>query len=114
MTLKRKLGTDSKATDNDTKVKRIPIFDRKKKPLTKNKLMTEYKALEKKHEELMVENNKLREKLAVLEKGGTKTIATVEQECQTKPDSQYVEISCTECIFLASCEDELNYHGRRA
>ena len=111
MTLKRKLGTDSKGTtDNETKAIRIPIVDRRKKPLTKNELMTEFKALEKKHDQLMEENNKLREKLAVLEKGGSKTIASVEQECQTKADSQYVEISCTECIFLASCEDELNYH----
>ena len=110
MTLKRKLGSDIKNIDIEKKAINIPIIDRKKKPLTKNELMTEYKALEKKHEELMVENNKLREKLEVLEKGGTKTKATVEQECQTKPNSQYVEISCTECIFLASCEDELNYH----
>ena len=28
----------------------------------------------------------------------------------TFSNSKYVEISCTECIFLASCEDELNYH----
>ena len=110
MTLKRKLGTDSKVTDNETKATRIPIVDRKKKPLTKSELMTEFKALEKKHEELLVENVKLRGKLALFEKGDAKTVATVEQACQTKPDSQYVEISCTECIFLASCEDELNYH----
>ena len=44
----------------------------KKKPLTKSELMTEFKALEKKHEELLVENVKLREKLALLEKGATK------------------------------------------
>ena len=110
MTLKRKLGSDIKNIDIEKKAINIPIIDRKKKPLTKNELMTEYKALEKKHEELQVENEKLREKLAVLEKGGTRSIATVEQECQTKPDSKYVEISCTECIFIASCEDELNYH----
>ena len=64
MTLKRKLGTDSKVTDNETKATRIPIVDRKKKPLTKSELMMEFKALEKKHEELLVENVKMREKLA--------------------------------------------------
>ena len=31
-----------------------------------------------------------------------------DQECQTK--AEYVEISCTEYICLASSEDELNHH----
>ena len=31
-----------------------------------------------------------------------------DQDCQIKNNTNFVEISCTECIFLASCEDELN------
>ena len=73
-------------------------------------MIIEFKALEKKHEELLIENDNLRKQLEVLVKVGTKIVATVEQECQTKPDSKNVELSCTEWIFLASCEDELSHH----
>ena len=82
----------------------------KKKVLTKIELTLEYKALEKKYEELIIEKDNLLNKIAVMEKVGKDIVTTAEQESQTKPNSQYVEISCTECIFLASCEDELNYH----
>ena len=72
--------------------------------------MLEFKGLEKKYDELLTEKDNLLKKIAALEKVGKEKVTSAEQECQTKPDSKYVEISCTECIFLASCEDELNYH----
>ena len=52
--------------------------------------MIEFKALKKKHEKVLADNDNLKKKLAKLEKVPTKTIATNDQECQTKPDSQYV------------------------
>ena len=110
MTLKRKIGVDPKSVETGIKVVQALNTDKKKKPLTKNELMIEFKALEKKHEEVIIENDNLKKKIAALENVTTKRNATNEQECQTKPDSKYVEISCTDCIFIASCEDELNYH----
>ena len=75
-------------------------------------MLAEYNALEKKYEEVIKEKDKLLKKLEALENLETKKIHTNDQVCQTKPDSKYVEISCTECIFFASSEDELNWHRR--
>ena len=96
--------------EKDTKAMKVKIVERKKKPLTKTELLAEYNALEKKYEEVIEEKDILLKKLAVFENLETKKVHTNDQVCQTKPDSKYVEISCTECIFLASSEDELNYH----
>ena len=112
MTLKRKIGTEPKSLDNDNgmKTSKVQIVERRKKPLTKNELLVENKALSDKNEQLIKENQQLLQKIKDMENEGIKKAMTKDQDCQTKPDSEYVEISCTECIFLASCEDELNYH----
>ena len=55
------------------------------------------------------ENENNMQRIKVLEMQLTPTVSK-SQECQTKNETEYVEIACTECIFLASCEDELNYH----
>ena len=60
MTMKRKLGTDSKSINNGTKA---PNVETKKKVLTKNELMLEFKALEKKYDELLTEKDNLLKKL---------------------------------------------------
>ena len=33
-----------------------------------------------------------------------------DQECQTKAEGVFVEISCTDCIIMVSCEVKLNCH----
>ena len=101
MTLKRKMSTESKMLEKDTKASKVKIVERKKKPLTKNELLAEYNALEKKYEEVIKENDILLKKLVVFENSVTKKVHTNDQVCQTKPDSKYVEISCTECIFFS-------------
>ena len=53
-----------------------------------------YYALEVKYENLLKEKRIEERILPKLSK---------EQGIQTKNESEYVEISCTECIFLASC-----------
>ena len=88
MTLKRKIGVDPKSVETGIKVVQALNTDKKKKPLTKNELMIEFKALEKKHEEVIIENDNLKKKIAALENVTTKRNATNEQECQTKPDSK--------------------------
>ena len=62
MTLKRKLGTDSKSINNGAKASRALNVETKKKVLTKNEVMLECKALEKKYEELIIEKDNLLKK----------------------------------------------------
>ena len=82
-------------------------METKKKALTKNELLVKLNALEEAHEKLVLENDKNLQIIEMLQIQLAPTISK-DQECQTK--AEYVEISCTECIFLASSEDELNYH----
>ena len=108
MNSKRKM-METEAKFCETKSKVSKISDAKKKALNKNELIVQYKALEKSYEELFKENENNMQRIKVLEMQLTPTVSK-SQECQTKNETEYVEISCTECIFLASCEDELNYH----
>ena len=47
------MSTESKMLVKDTKASKVKIVERKKKPLTKNELLAEYNALEKKYEEVI-------------------------------------------------------------
>ena len=113
MALKRKIEKESKNSGTDSKVQ---VRETKKKPLTKNEILLEFQALEVKHANLVKENERNVQEIARLKKQKSPTLSK-DQECQTKAEGEYVEISCTECIFLASCEDELNWpmgedHGK--
>ena len=70
MTMKRKLGTDSKS------INKAPNVETKKKVLTKNELMLEFKALEKKYDELLTEKDNLFRKIAALENIGKEKVTT--------------------------------------
>ena len=59
------MSTESKMLVKDTKASKVKIVERKKKPMTKNELMAEYNALEKKYEEVIRENEMLLKKLVV-------------------------------------------------
>ena len=107
MALKRKIEKES--TNSGKGPKAFKVIETKTKPLTKNELMVKYKALEEKLENLVKENERNIQEIARLEKEKFPKISK-DQESQTKNDTDFVEISCTECIFLASCEDELNWH----
>ena len=107
MALKRKIEKESKNSGTDSKASKVQVRETKKKPSTKNEIMIEYKALEVKHANLVKENERNVQEIARLKKQKSPTLSK-DQECQTKAEGEYVEISCTECIFLASCEDELN------
>jgi hypothetical protein len=105
MALKRKI--ESKQSESESKASKVKVIESKKKPLTKNELMVKYKALEEMHEVLVKENESNRKEIARLkEEKSPKNVK--DQDCQTKNNTDFVEISCTECIFLASSEDELN------
>ena len=106
MNTKRKImASETKVTGNNCKASKI--METKKKALTKNELLVKLKALEEEHESLVMENAKNIQMIEMLQMQLAPTVSK-DQECQTKAD--YVEIPCTECIFLASSEDELNYH----
>ena len=99
------MASETKVTGNNCKASKI--METKKKALTKNELLVKLKALEEEHESLVMENAKNIQIIEMLQMQLASTVSK-DQECQTKAD--YVEIPCTECIFLASSEDELNYH----
>ena len=106
MNAKRKvMASETKITGNNCKASKIA--ETKKKALTKNELLVKLKALEEAHENLVIENDKNLHIIEMLQQQLAPTVSR-DQECQTK--AEYVEIPCTECIFLASSEDELNYH----
>ena len=69
--------------------------------------MIKLNALEEAHEKLVMENDKNLQMIEMLQMQLAPTVSK-DEECQTK--AEYVEISCTECMFLASSENELNYH----
>ena len=106
MNSKRKtIASENKISGNNFKASKV--METKKKALTKNELLIKLNALEEAHEKLVLENNKNLQIIDMLQMQLAPTISK-DQECQTK--AEYVEIPCTECIFLASSEDELNYH----
>ena len=108
MALKRKIETRSCGRNGPTASKvKAKVVEIKKKPLTKNELLLKYKALEEKHEILVKEHDRNVQKITWLEKQKSPK-QSKDQESQTRAD--FVEISCIECIFLASSEDELNWH----
>ena len=80
----------------------------KQKPPLKADIIIQMKTLQEKYDVLEVKYENLLKEKTVEEKILPKL--SKEQGIQTKNESEYVEISCTECIFLASCEDELNWH----
>ena len=106
MALKRKIETESRNGPTASKVK-AKVVETKKKPLTKNELLLKYKALEEKHEILVKDHDRNVQKITWLEKQKSPK-QSKDQESQTRAD--FVEISCIDCIFLASSEDELNWH----
>ena len=82
------------------KTSKVEVIETKKKPLTKSEWILEYKALEEKHETLLKENDSnIREIARLKEEKSPKLFR--DQDFQTKAHSDYVEISCTVCIFLA-------------
>ena len=109
MPLKRKIEKESTNSGFGPKVSKVQVLEGKKKPLTKNEIMLKYKALEEKHEALVKENESNIKEISRLKKEKSPKLSK-DQNCQTKAGTEYVEISCTECIFLASSEDELNWH----
>ena len=80
----------------------------KQKPPLKADIIIQMKTLQEKYDVLEVKYENLLKEKTVEEKILPKL--SKEQGIQTKNESEYVEISCTECIFLASCEDELYWH----
>ena len=106
MALKRKIETQSRNGPTASKVK-AKVVETKKKPLTKPELILKCKDLEEKHENLVQVYDKNLQKIAQLEKQKSPKLSK-DQESQTRAD--FVEISCIECIFLASSEDQLNWH----
>ena len=109
MSLKRKIEKESKNSVKGPKASKVNIVESKKKPLTKPELMLKYKALEEKYNALVKENVTNVQEIARLKEHKSPKLSK-DQEIQTKAEGEFVEISCTECIFLASCEDELNWH----
>ena len=98
------MASETKITGNNCKASKV--MDTKKKALTKNELLFKFNALGEAYEKLLMENDKNLQMIEMLQMQLAPTVST-DQECQT---DEYIEISCTECIFLASSEDELNYH----
>jgi hypothetical protein len=88
---------------------KVKVIATKKKPVTKSEWILAYKALEENHETLLKVNESNIKEIARLKENKSPKLFR-DQDCQTKNDTEFVEISCTECIFLASCEDELNWH----
>ena len=107
MTLKRKIETGSKNSGNGQKASKVQLVEArmkpeaKKKPLTKSEIIINYKALEENYENIVKENERNLLKIAMLEQQKITKLSR-EQESQTKAEGKYVEISCIECIFLAS------------
>ena len=75
--------------------------------LTRHKY--KFKAVEENFETLVKENEANLQEIARLKKKQSQKLSK-DQESQTKAEGNFVEILCTECIFLASLEDELNWH----
>ena len=92
MALKRKI--ESKQFESESKASKVKVIESKKKPLTKNELMVKYKALEEKHETLLNKDNSNLTEIARLKKEKSPKVFKA-QDCQTKADTEYVEISCT-------------------
>ena len=115
MTLKRKIETGSKNSGNGPKASKVQVVESRNKPevkkktLIKSEIIINYKALEEKYENIVKENERNLLKMVTLEQQKISKLSR-DQESQTKAEGKYVEISCIECIFLASCEDELNWH----
>ena len=104
MNTKRKtMAYETKITGNNCKASKV--MDKKKKALKKNESLIKLNALEEAHEKLVMENDKNLQMIEMLQMQLAPTVSK-DEECQTK--AEYVEISCTECMFLASSEDELN------
>ena len=71
--------------------------------------MLQYKAHEEDFETLVKENEANIQEIGRLKKQPSQKLSK-DQESQTKAEGNFLEISCTECLFLASYEDELNWH----
>ena len=87
---------------NPTKIAVI----KKKVPL-KAELSIQLKELQLKFDTLEEENKTLKQEIEELKNNGTERMQE-DQDTQTK--AEFTEIACIECIFLASCEEELNWH----
>ena len=120
MTLKRKIENSG----NSLKASKVQVVDAKKKaevkkkPLTKSEIILNFKALEEKYETLQEKHDALEKKHENLVKEKERNLTGIGSQIPlklstslgTQTKAEYVEISCTECIFLASSEEELNYH----
>ena len=89
----------------DSNQSKIAVLKRKV-PL-KAELNIQLKDLQLKFQCLEEENKTLKKEIEELKSKRTDKILD-NQETQTK--AEFTEIACIECIFVASCEEELNFH----
>ena len=90
-----------------------------KKPPLKSEIIAQFKVLQVEHDTLKHENNKnlmiikkLEEKLSVLQQQKSPSLSGISQELQTY--SSDIQICCNVCIYIATCEEELNWHMSEA
>ena len=96
--------------------KEIKVIKTKETSLNgKSRVDHQLKSYMEKYQNLLDENNKnlelikkLKEKVAIIENGKSEAKS---QDSQTISDqTEDVEIPCKECIFIATCEEEVKWH----
>ena len=95
----------------ESKPSRVKIVTEKKPPL-KSELIEQLKALQESHDILKLEHTKnlciissLKEELS---KSHKPLVGVSSKGSQTS--SSEIKISCNLCIYVATCEEELNWH----
>ena len=80
-----------------------------------NDLMLQFKSLQEVHDNLVKENNnnlimikELKETIVLME--SEKTVKKDNKSEETQTESEYTDFPCQECVYVASCIEELNWH----
>jgi hypothetical protein len=108
-----KSGIKKKIELMETKPTKIkPVID--KRPPLKAEILEKFKALQKAYDALECENQKnvsiiksLQEEVTMLH-GQTSTLNKIPKGAQTY--TYEIQICCNVCIYVATCEEELNWH----
>ena len=109
------MGIKKKIDLVENKPNKVRTVVEKKQPLKSelivqlNALQGKYDVLQNEHENSLQTIKTLQEKVSVLQKRKQESpIIGKSQESQTF--SNDIQISCNQCIYLATCEEELNWH----
>ena len=121
LTRKRKTEASSVQGKENKLIKETKIASERKpaeKASNKDTILSQLKALQEKHDALLNENknnleliDELKQKVATLEKAKFTEKSSKTEDCQTVSDLDCdIEIPCKDCVYNASCEEELRWH----